>query len=122
MLDIANNGIIRVSRGDSFRMPLFIDCGTPVAPMRYELGERDEVYFGVMEANQPFEYALIKKKFTIADMNENGDVVIEFVPNDTLMVIPDLYYYQVKVRIYNPNTNDYEVHTVVPKTKFFIEE
>jgi hypothetical protein len=122
MLDIANNGIIRVSRGDSFRMPLFIDCGTPSDPMRYTVGTKDEVYFGVMEANQPFEYALIKKKYTIEDVNEDGDVVIEFTPEDTLMVIPDLYYYQVKVRLYNANTNDYEVHTVVPKTKFFIEE
>ena len=122
MLDIANNGIIRVSRGDSFRMPLFIDCGTPSDPMRYTVGAKDEVYFGVMEANQPFEYALIKKKYTIEDVNEDGDVVIEFTPEDTLMVIPDLYYYQVKARLYNVNTNDYEVHTVVPKTKFFIEE
>ena len=122
MFDVSDSGIIRVSRGDSFNMPLILNCGTELEPIKYSLAEKDELYFGVMEANQPFETALIRKKFTYKDVNKDGDIIISFVPEDTVMVLPDMYYYQIKLRQYIPEKNIYEVHTVVPRTRFFIEE
>lgn len=122
MFNISDNCIINVTRGDSFELPLFLNQGTNVSPMRYVLTDKDEVYVGVTECNQPFESALIRKKFTYKDLNENGDVVVKFNHEDTAQVLPDLYYYEIKLRKYNSTTERYEVHTVVPKTKFFIEE
>jgi hypothetical protein len=111
-----------MTRGDSFEIPLFLNQGTATSPLRYILSDKDEVYFGVMECNQPFENALIRKKFTHEDLNKNGDVVVSFRHEDTVNVIPDMYYYEIKLRSFNAIKNTYEVHTVVQKTKFFIEE
>ena len=122
MFRISDNGIISVNRGDSFELPLFINQGTSVEPMRYVLKEKDELFVAVMECDQPFETALIRKRYTINDLNTNGDVLVRFDHEDTVSVIPDQYYYQVKVRIYNEGRDTYDVHTVIPKTKFFIEE
>lgn len=121
MFDISENCIIKMSRGDSFELPLFLNQGTDLKPMRYVLSDKDEIYVAVMECNQPFETALIRKKYTYADLNNNGDVIVSFNHEDTAQVLPDLYYYQIKLRKYIAD-NKYEVHTVVPKTKFFIEE
>lgn len=123
MFNISYNGIITVNRGDSFRMPLVLNIGTKFEPMRLTLDDYSFVYFAVMEPNQPFENALIRKKFTKDDLLENGDILIKFKPQDTQCVLPGKYYYQVKLQRVNPdNTDDYEVHTVIDKTLFYILE
>ena len=68
MFNISDNCIINVTRGDSFELPLFLNQGTNVSPMRYVLTDKDEVYVGATECNQPFESALIRKKFTYKDL------------------------------------------------------
>ena len=123
MFDISFNGIITVNRGDSFEMPLFLNAGTRMEPCAYKITKDDIVYFAVMEPNQPFETALIRKKYTIEDTNENGDLVIRFKPQDTQCVLPGKYYYQVKVQTFNSDDiNDYDVTTAIDKTPFFIME
>ncbi len=123
MFNIAFNGIITVNRGDSFSFPLTINFGTSLDPLNYGLGELDKVYFAVMEPNQPFETALIKKVFTRADVNENNEIMIKFKPKDTLCVLPGKYYYQIKLQRFNSNDpEDYDVDTVIDKTQFFILE
>lgn len=123
MFNISYNGIITVNRGDSFRMPLVLNIGTKFEPMRLTLDDYSFVYFAVMEPNQPFENALIRKKFTKDDLLENGDILIKFKPQDTQCVLPGKYYYQVKLQKVNPNNaDDYEVHTVIDKTLFYILE
>lgn len=121
MFNISYNGIITVNRGDSFKMPLFIDFGNALEPIRYTLTDNDIIYFGVMEPNQPFETALIRKKYTSKDLNQNGDVVVEFTPKDTECVLPGKYYYQVKLQKFQPD-GTYTVNTVIDKTQFFIME
>ena len=122
MFNISNNGIITITRGDYFSLPLFMNQGTELKPLRYILDDKSQVYVGVMEANQPFETALIRKKFTSADLNDKGDINIEFFPEDTQCLLPGKYYYQIKLNKYNAEKDKYEVHTVVQKTQFFIEE
>jgi hypothetical protein len=123
MFDLSYNGIITVNRGDSFSMPLILNIGNNMDPKRYELTEHSFVYFAVMEPNQPFETALIRKRYTKDDVNENGDVLIKFKPQDTQCVLPGKYYYQVKLQICNPDDpEDYEVHTIIDKTLFWIME
>jgi len=123
MFNIAFNGIITVNRGDSFSFPLTINFGTSMDPLNYGLRQNDRVYFAVMEPNQPFETALIKKVFTQADVNENNEIMIKFKPKDTLCVLPGKYYYQIKLQRFNSDDpEDYDVDTVIDKTQFFILE
>lgn len=37
MFSISKNGIIELSRGDNIEIPLFINKGTPLEPIRYDL-------------------------------------------------------------------------------------
>lgn len=123
MFNLAFNGIITVNRGDSFYFPLTLNCGTEMEPISYIIDDRTYVYFGVMEPNQPFECALIRKTFTHEDCDEEGNVVIRFRPQDTQCVLPGKYYYQIKVQKFlSDDPEDYTVDTVVDKTLFWIME
>lgn len=123
MFNIAFNGIITVNRGDSFTLPMQLNYGTNLEPMTYTVTGKSIVYFAVMEPNQPFECALIRKKYTADDVDENGNIVIKFRPQDTQCVLPGKYYYQVKLQRFNSDDpEDYEVDTVVDKTLFYILE
>lgn len=127
MFNIAFNGIITVNRGDSFSFPLTINFGTQLSPDTYGMQEHDKVYFAVMEPNQPFETALIKKVFTNQDFVD-GKVNIRFRPKDTEKVLPGKYYYQIKLQRFHKDENglwdmdDYDVDTIIDKTQFFILE
>ena len=123
MFNISYDGIITINRGDSFRLPLMLNYGTKMEPLMYRMTPKSFVYFAVMEPNEPFENALIRKKYTIDDVDEDGNIVIKFRPQDTQCVLPGKYYYQVKLQRLNlDDPEDYEVDTVIDKTQFFILE
>lgn len=67
MFSISPNGIIQLSRGDTWLGNLFINVGTELEPVPYQLQDQDALYFGVAEANSAFRDALICKKITKAD-------------------------------------------------------
>ena len=97
------NGIISLHRGDSDMFPLFINIGTSVEPVRFDLRKNpgSEVYFGVCQPNERFEDAIIRKKYTGADLfnfNSNGDLMIEFITEDTEYLLAGTYFYEVKLR------------------------
>ena len=120
MLDISNNGFISLTRGDSFSVPLFINRGTVFHPVRYYISDNPKasVYLGVMEPNQPFERATIRKKYTSeSSINDCGDLMIEFTSNDTKYLYPGRYYYEVRIK-----HSDGSVETVIPATDFVIFE
>ncbi len=122
MVTVSKDGVISLTRGDSFSIPLFINNGTALKPERRILDDKDEVYMGIMEPNQPFECALIKKKFTKADTNAKGDIVIKLYPDDTACVLPGKYYYQVKAKLYRADNDNFDVNTIIDKKEFFIME
>lgn len=117
MFQIADNGIIKLSRGDNVEMPLFINRGTKLVPIRYDLRDNSdtEVYFGLMLPGQQFESALLRKKYTKEDSNEHGDVVIKFTPEDTIYLDPGKYFYEIKAILQNGDIN-----TIISKTEFYI--
>lgn len=115
MLNISKNGILSMTRGDTVSTELFLNAGTELSPVRYELTGKDKIYLGIMQANEYFETALIKKIYTKENLNENKDVIISFTPDDTKNVLPGNYYYEIKLEKENG-----EVHTVVDKTLFVI--
>ena len=119
--NISRNQIITLHRGDTFSASLFINEGHPLDPVRYTLGENDKLYLGVMEANQPFEFALIKKVYTSEDLDEEGDVVIKFESKDTEFLIPGTYYYEIKLECTNEDESK-SITTIIPKRKLFLVE
>lgn len=121
MIDIDKNNRIAVTRGDSFSCPLFLNKGTDYKPLRRVLKDNEEVYLAIMEPNQRFEDAIVKKVYTKDNLNKNGDIIISIEHDDTRCLIPGKYYYQIKALFIDEN-NKQLVNTVVNKTEFWIEE
>lgn len=110
MVNISNNGFIYINRGDSFTVPLFINKNNESDPIRFYIQNHPnaEIFFGVVEPNQPFEKALIKKRFVPSSpINKYGDLEISFKATDTVNVLPGMYYYAIKSKIdlYEHNIN-----------------
>lgn len=124
MYSISNNGIITLTRGDSLKLPLFINAGDETDMARYSLRNNDELYFGVMEANAPFEHSLIRKVYTKDNLNRYGDVVVDLGLDDTQYLQPGTYYYEGKLKTYarKDGKNVEVIVTVVPRRKFVIVE
>ena len=121
MFTIDNDNRITVTRGDTFSLPLILNAGTDFNPVLYELEEGDTIYVAVMEPNQPFECALVKKVLTSGSELIDKSYQIKFNSSDTECLQPGNYYYQIKARFKNSD-GTYNVNTVVPKTEFWIEE
>lgn len=122
-----NNTII-MNRGDTHEFDLLI-VDENAADGRYKLVEDDTVYFGIMRPHQPFEDAIVKKKFTVEDTDAAGNLTIVINPEDTLDLLPGTYYYSVKLHLQHenihPETNEVigyidRVNTVINKTKLFL--
>lgn len=73
-----------------------------------------------MEPNQPFDQAIVRKKFTRNDFDANEDVVISISHHDTENLLPGTYSYEIKIMTIK-NGKEY-IETIVPKRKFFILE
>ena len=124
-----NNNVIIMNRGDTFKFDLTLNDNAS-ADGRYHLKEDDALYLGIMDPHQPFEVALVRKKYTVDDCDDAGNLVIKIEPKDTLDLLPGTYYYAVKLKMghYDVDANtgeptdDYidDVITVIHKTKFFI--
>lgn len=122
MFCLSENGNIRITRGDTIQFPFVPATGNSVSYLIYPMQERDEMYFGVMEPNSSFEDALIRKKYTYAHQNSNGSIIVDIDSSDTEYLLPGMYYYQIKMNIYDAVNDRYIVQTVMPKNQFWIEE
>ena len=124
------NNIIMLNRGDTYEFDLTIDDATS-ADGRYHIQGDDTVYFGIMDPHQPFEEALVKKRFTVDDTDASGNLTVVIEPGDTLDLLPGTYYYAVKIHLQHdnihPETNEVlgyvdKVFTVIQKTKLFLND
>ena len=116
MFTISSNGVITITRGDTAITELFLNIGTELEPVQYILKDKDCAYLGVMEPNQSFENALIRKKFTSKDVDENGNILVTFDSIDTIFLAPGEYIYQVKLRRIEDNKEF--IDTVVSRKIF----
>lgn len=107
---------IKITRGDDAKSTLTINAGTKMRPEVYELKEGDQLLFHIMEPNQKFEDAFLKKIYTKDDLDENKDVVIVFTHADTVDLVQGLYYYEVKLI-----EADGTYITIIPMSRFIIE-
>ena len=127
---MTKNNMIVLNRGDTYEFDLTIDDDTSVDG-RYHIQGDDTIYFGIMDPHQSFEEALVKKRFTTDDADSNGNLSIVIEPEDTLDLLPGLYYYSVKIHLQHenihPETGEIlgfvdKVHTVINKTKLFLND
>lgn len=115
------NRIIYLPRGDSYSAPIIINLGTELFPEYYTLKGQDALYFGLMEPNQAFEDAILKKKYTASSLrDENGNTLLRLKPSDTSGLYAGKYYYTVKLKIVEDGETTL-VKTVIPPSQFFIE-
>jgi hypothetical protein len=118
MFDIDYSKIITISRGDAFEASLFINCGTNMVPQRYLLQPGDIVYFALMEPNQKFEDAILKKVYTVNDPETpDGDLIISLKSEDTQHLLSGKYFYTIKV---NFADSTLPIQTVIEKKEFWI--
>lgn len=122
MFNISRDGIIRLTRGDSCKMPLFINKGTELKPIRYNLRENDKsvIYLSVMQPNQYFENGCIRKVFSKEnnwELNDLGDLIISIEPIDTVYLLPGKYFYEIKIDL----NGDNQVNTIIQKTEFWVQ-
>ena len=125
MLNISKNNIITITRGDSFKLPVALNVGTASEPKYYDMTEFDMVFFAILQPNESWENALVKKTFNYADCLENGNgVIVEFSPEDTESIVPGNYFYQIKLlKGKDPEWKNHEsVVTIIPRTRMFILE
>ena len=102
------------------KIPLFINNGTDIAPVRYVLNSSDTVYFAIMEPNKSFEDAILKKVFTVEnEMTDQGDIWIKLDPIDTEHLLPGKYFYTVKLKTISDD-GKYTVRTIITEKEFWL--
>lgn len=122
-----SKNIIILNRGDTLEFDLTIEDDNAVGG-RYILKDKDTVFFGVMDPHQPFEDALIKKMYTTKDIDSMGNLVIRLDPDDTLDLLPGVYYYAIKLHckssanLVSGEPKIDKVITVINKTKFILND
>ncbi len=125
MASISKNNIITMNRGDTFKFPFTITIGDSVNYFVYDLVPGDKVYLAVLEPNQKWEDAILKKVYDSGDYEPlYHQLMIRFEPENTEYLKPGTYYYQIK--LYRPSDNvgdGFEaIDTLIPRTKFIILE
>lgn len=92
-------GQITHYRGDTLSVPIKLYEGDRLAPTDYHLTENDTLYLGIMEPNQAFEDAVIKKVYTHESVKDTqGNILLQLKSTDTEYVAPGKYYYTLKLR------------------------
>lgn len=119
MFSLSINNIVTISRGDSFSVPLFLNAGTGVSPIRRILKSGEYVYFAIERPNECFANACLKKKFDKENLNNNGDVQIEFSASEMNALCPGTYYYEIKASFLDESGKQI-INTVVEKTRFIV--
>lgn len=137
-MNITRTGIITIHRGDTFSITVSTNVGSTSNPSypTFKLG--DKIYLGVMEPNQDFENAIIKKVlvFTTDFTADSKTVTFSFTPTDTEYLLAGNYYYEVKEMLPLSSIHESgdvaltgsgvvtdgnsEIFTILPKTKFII--
>lgn len=123
MLEISNNGIITLSRGDYAEIPLFINQGNKMYPIRYSLlkDPSASIVFAVMAPQQIFERALIKKLYNAKSSHtKQKDLIIVLEPKDTIGLQPGKYFYSVRINLMQHG--HYCQKTIIPEKMFIIKE
>ena len=117
MYHIYKNNVISINRGDYLETNVELSQGRFPFKEKIEIKEGDTIYFGLMHDHEPFERSILKIEYTMEDLNSEGDLVLVVEPEDTIGLFPGVYYYEIKLL-----TEDSKIITIVPRSKFIIED
>ena len=121
MNNVEYNGIITLMRGDSLTTPIYVNIGTKLSPNYYNLKSDDKLYFGLMEPNQSFEDAVLKKAYDFTSPQDTkGNTLLMLKPKDTEKLLVGKYYYMIKLKTTDVFGQEV-VRTIVPPTLFWLE-
>ena len=105
-----------LSRGDTFRFPITINCGTKLDPKIYELKQNDTLYIAILEPGQSFENAIIRQTLTMENANEEtGAITFLLKSSDTEYMLTGKYFITIKLE-----QEDGTVTTVLPMKEFWL--
>lgn len=120
-MNIDSNKVITISKIDNSSFPVFINQGTGLEPIQYVLSDSDQVIFYLVPCNMQLCYYLIKKTFTIYDLNEDGNVELSFDRNDFKKISLGKYQYMIILKSYDLE-NKQIIKTIIPRTELFLVE
>lgn len=105
-----------LSRGDTFRFPITINCGTKLEPEIYELKQNDTLYIAILEPGQSFENAIIRQTLTMKNADEEtGCITFILKSSDTEYMLTGKYFITIKLE-----QEDGTVTTVLPMKEFWL--
>lgn len=105
-----------LSRGDTFRLPITINCGTKLEPEIYELKQNDTLYIAILEPGQSFENAIIRQTLTMKNADEEtGCITFILKSSDTEYMLTGKYFITIKLE-----QEDGTVTTVLPMKEFWL--
>ena len=105
-----------LSRGDTFRFPITINCGTKLDPKIYELKQKDTLYIAILEPGQSFENAIIRQTLTKENEDEEtGGITFILKSSDTEYMLTGKYFITIKLE-----QEDGTVTTVLPMKEFWL--
>ena len=105
-----------LSRGDTFRFPITINCGTKLDPEVYELKQKDTLYIAILEPGQSFENAIIRQTLTSENADEEtGAITFILKSSDTEYMLTGKYFITIKLE-----QEDGTVTTVLPMKEFWL--
>lgn len=110
---VKKNKVITATRGDYLEIHLELLKGKFPYQEKLTIGDKDLIYFGLMDPNSHFERALVKKELSSADFDSEGNLVITLNVEDTLTLYPGTYFYALKLLKENA-----EIETILQKTRF----
>lgn len=133
MIKIGTNQKILFTRGDADVLSLRLVYEDSLNNIAYFPQRNDKIFFAIMEPNQSFEDAIVKKSYIIKDLDDKeydsglGILHIRLESYETEFLTPGRYYYQVKLLkkdIFDDTQEDGmgSVETVIPKTSFDIAD
>jgi hypothetical protein len=120
MVKIQTNNNINIVAGDSFKCKLFINKGTKLHPSRYELTEMDTIIFTLVK-DRDYAQEIITKRYTLSDVDEKGNVVINIESTDTEFLPTGIYYYSVKLEHIDLLSNEKIINTIIPFSSVYVE-
>lgn len=110
---------LKMNRGDSYTLPIIINEGTKLCFKQYQLRQFDKIYVGIMEPNQSFENALIRKVLSITSpTNKYGHPLFQLSPQDTEYVLTGKYF--IEIKLVQTSGEQQTVTTILPLREFFI--
>lgn len=99
------SGIVTMNRGDNVSFTIHINQGESIDPFQYKLKSQDNLYFAIEEPNQPFEQAIVKKVINTDNnlVDIDGNITFNLESKDTQCLMPGLYYYEIKAKLFKEN-------------------